>query len=588
MRQIFNWEWGGDPPHFAGRAAELQAVLDALERGRAPLVVGRRGVGKTCLIRKVESVLQEKGWLIQPRPRALPRHLTMTAVEAACVLIEAATTYATKTRTERQESSAIGFRTETEPEHAEQEEPSSVLAPFAALTPLELKEHLSQMGTGELGTQMARLLAHVVGPGGQQGVRGLVVILDEFQMFAGSQQTRPIDMLVSAIAQCRELKVACRFILAGMPLAKSVVSASLGGAVDLVRIIEIGHLTNAEAAEAMQRPLEAASLTFQPDLVDQIVKDTAGHPKLVQFYAQGILDFCPEGSTYSLAQYRHVSHRIEAAFYGETYPDIESLPDVQLDVLWATARALEKKAAEEHTSPELALVSPKEIRQFVEMERTGLQHYLDTLMSPGAEFIYKASRARYGILKPLLWKRLLQMRGDQALGDAFEGRTELAIPAESLADETRAMIALKNFIHDATRNSQQVWIIDEYWRADCVRDYLHLVDSHADIYLATRFERRHPDGKKVFEELRKLRAARAGRVLIANLEGPSSAFPVKGRYIIIGDSIGIESSQSFASLGNRVCTIGRMTPSQVRVILEEVEDLIPRMEEIPQKGESAT
>ena len=249
-------------------------------------------------------------------------------------------------------------------------------------------------------------------------------------------------------------------------------------------------------------------------------------------------------------------------------------------MLWAIARTVEWKAAQEKTSPELALVKPREIRQFLDIDKGNLQHYLKELMAPGAEYVYKARRGEYGLLKPLMWKLLLQVRGDMATGKAFEGQRDLEIPAGSLDNETKATIALKNYILQATRNSQQVWIVDEYWRSSCVSDYLHLVDLQADVYLLTRFERQRSDGRKTFDELRKLRGARSGRVFIANLEGASSAFPVKGRYIIVGDSHGIESSHSFADIGRRPCTVSKLTTPQIRLILGNIERFRSRMEEI--------
>jgi len=579
---IFNPDWGGRPPHFVGRQEELRVLLNAVQRGRAPLIVGRRGVGKTCLIRKAEERLTDDGWVVQPRPWAVHRSLSIGAAEAAGVLIRAAQTYAFKTSEEVPTPKQIGFVGPGSPDDTEPENDNEdrELPAFAAMAPAELRESLAAMGTDELASEVSVFLEQTVGAGGHGGKKGLVVILDEFQMFAGSEQTSPIDLLVGVITRCKEMGVACRFILAGMPIAKSFITSALGGAVSQVSMIEIGHLSREEAVDAIQTPLSAAGISFEPELIDRIIDDTAAHPKLVQFFSQGVLDLCPESESYSAGHYEVIAPRIEELFWEESYPDIDSLPTQKAEVLWAMARAVEWKAAKEKISPELAVVRPKEIRQFLDIDRGNLRYYLTELMAPGAEYVYKARRGDYGLLKPLMWKLLLQMRVDVAAGLAFEGQRNLEIPADSLDNETKATIALKNYIVQATKNSQQVWIVDEYWKASCVSDYLHLVDSRADIYLLTRFERQRPDGRKTFDELRKLRAARAGGISIANLEGPSSAFPVKGRYIIIGDSHGIESSHSFADIGKRACTVSKLTTQQIRLILSKIEGLRGRMEDI--------
>ena len=309
---IFNPDWGGRPPHFAGRREELRSLLEAVQRGRAPLIVGRRGVGKTCLIRKAEDRLVAEGWIVQPRPWAVHRSLTMSAVEAAGVLIRAAQTYVLKTSDDVPSVRRIGFVQPDGPdeETSDENNEDTELPAFAAMAPLELRESLSAMGADELASEVSAFLEQTVGSGGQRGKKGLVVILDEFQMFAGSEQTSPIDLLVGVITRCKEMGVACRFVLAGMPIAKSFVTAALGGAVSRVSMIEVGHLSREEAIDAIQTPLSVAGIRFEAELVDRIITDTAAHPRLLQFFSQGVLDLCPESESYSAGHYEIIAPKI--------------------------------------------------------------------------------------------------------------------------------------------------------------------------------------------------------------------------------------------------------------------------------------
>ncbi|MBU1914137.1 MAG: hypothetical protein KJ563_02955, partial [Candidatus Thermoplasmatota archaeon] len=294
---------------------------------------------------------------------------------------------------------------------------------------------------------------------------------------------------------------------------------------------------------------------------------------------QSLLDLCREGEVYTLAQYLEVAGDIEQRYFDEHYSEIEQLPDKRLDALWGIARAVEWKAGEKQISPELACVNPRDIRQFLEMKSSDLQHQIDTLKEPGSEYVYQAARATYGLLRPLLWKRLLRLKGEKAALEAFDYKPMKEMGPENFDDPTKARMWLKEFIAEGTRHSQSIWAYDEYWRESCVKDFLEAADRRADIFLVTRFEEQKLEGRKIRQALQALRYAREGRILLKNYEGPSNVVPIKGRLILIGESIGIHSSQSFAEVGKRECIVNRMSQAQIRNYLEALRKLLPDMEE---------
>lgn len=579
-KQIFRPSWGALPPHFVGRRQEIDDIKRMVAAGLAvPLLVGRRGVGKTCLIRKVLDDLEQEGWIVEPPDWASTPDRSMTPSEAATLIVDAAMSYQRKVSppTPRGPSRRpMGFESAAEPQTVGGEENED--ASFSVLAPLDLRRQLEEMGTRRAARFVSELLQKMVAP--TSGHHGLLVVVDELHMQGIDVEESPIGMLAQIIAQCRELEVPVRFILAGMPLAAVQMEKSLGGGIDLIHTITVGHFTLSETREAISRPLADAGKEFEELLIRRIHVDTDGHPKLVQFFAQSVLDLCREEQVYSLAQYGEVVAKIEELYFRKHYHEVLSLPEKRLEVLWTMARAAEWRAERDHKSPEQICVSPRDIRQFSEIEPSYLDRQLGILMQPGGDYIYKADRALYGFLKPLLWKYLLRWRGERALVATFRDQAKIDIDPSKFDDPTKARVQLKRFIAEATRASQQAWFVDEYWRAECVQDYLEAVNELSDIYLFIRLEPRGPDWRRLNKRLENLRKARKGRVLVANFEGPSSSFPIKGRLIIAGPDVGVESSQSFADLGKRLCTVSMLTRQQIAVVLDKLRAFESRLEEI--------
>lgn len=91
MNNPFTPTFGVTPPLLVGRDAEIDAVLDALDDGvgspgRATLITGARGAGKTVTLNAIEDAATHRGWLVISETvrqgvvadlveQILPRHL---------------------------------------------------------------------------------------------------------------------------------------------------------------------------------------------------------------------------------------------------------------------------------------------------------------------------------------------------------------------------------------------------------------------------------------------------------------------------------------------------------------------------------
>lgn len=68
-RSPFRPSFGSNPPLVAGRDAVLDEIADALDggpgtAGRASLITGNRGIGKTVVLNEAEALARERSWLV--------------------------------------------------------------------------------------------------------------------------------------------------------------------------------------------------------------------------------------------------------------------------------------------------------------------------------------------------------------------------------------------------------------------------------------------------------------------------------------------------------------------------------------------
>jgi len=576
---IFHHGWGALPPHFAGRRKERDKILRMISSGSSvPLLIGRRGVGKTCLIKNIIREVTEEGWIVLPKVWATAGDKSMTAPQAANLIMSCAVTYHRLTSPPIQVVPAeIGFDRPNHLPESNTDLSSSMLSPM--LYSLELTRMFEDSGARGVADVVSQALQYLVTQSNTH--KGLIIVLDEFHLYGAKNEYSPINMIAHIITFCRELGIPCRFILAGMPIAQVILEKHLGGGIDLINSIYIDHLSFSETIEAIELPLKQAGVTFDKALLERIYQDTTGHPKLVQYFSQSVIDLCRRGDIYTIDQYREVQRKIEDNFFESTYQNVISIPPVRLEVLRACARASVWRAEEDNHATETCLFSPKDILLFINQSASRLNEDLRILMLPGNEYIYKADRGKYGFLKPLLWKYLLRLKGEEVLIDAFPSGRQQPIGPKTFKSVPEARIWLKKYISDSSEYSQRIYIIDEYWSSECVDLYLESVNSHTSIYIFSHFNSPGKEYILTKNKLTALRKARKGRVFWFDQSGGShSIFFIKGRYILCVNGLGIQSSESFKDIGNRPGTVSILTNEQHLDIMELIEKKSGYMVEI--------
>lgn len=260
---------GQTPAVLTGRDDELarfETTLLRLERGRSaqcPLIVGRRGVGKTVLLNEFAR-------------RALARDWVVVEHE----LTPAGDLFSTTTRLVREALLQIA------PVSAWKRGARRV---SAFLESLELTYQIAglRIGTGDsddavvASSDVSRDLTELLVALGQAAAeheRGVALLLDELQ-FA---QTPPLAALVNALHKVAQRQLPVTLVAAGLPQTRGVLAEAASYAERMFDPVEVGPLGDDDARRALAEPAEHEDVAFEEDALAAAVGFTQGYPYFLQ------------------------------------------------------------------------------------------------------------------------------------------------------------------------------------------------------------------------------------------------------------------------------------------------------------------
>jgi hypothetical protein len=225
---------GHPPAHLAGRDGALDAfdvVLDRVEAGRpaaAPLLGGLRGTGTSVLLGTFARRAADRGWVVGEADLA-------PGADLSAVLARLATRAAVQ------------------------------LAPGApavpGVPPEDLEESLTTLGTA------ARTAS-----------RGVVLALDDLHTTDRAQ----LGGLLAALAQVARRGLPLVVTAGGLPSVTAQVAAAGPAAAGVFAPVEVGPLSDLDAARALARPALAEGVRFARSALAAAVDASRGVPVLVQ------------------------------------------------------------------------------------------------------------------------------------------------------------------------------------------------------------------------------------------------------------------------------------------------------------------
>lgn len=263
---------GTPPPELAGRDDILERAAIALDRirsgraARSVILYGLRGVGKTVLLNKIRQSAEARGFstapIEAPEERSLPA-LLIPALRSALIRLN---------RGEALKSAMA----------------KAMGAIASAAKALKLKYQDIELGidlgsergvadSGDLETDLADLFM-AVGAAAQERSTAFVLAIDELQYIPEDQ----FAALIAAIHRVSQNSLPITLIAAGLPQLLGNAGRAKSYAERLFEFISVDRLDVGAATVAVRNPALKAGIEFNPEALNEILRQTQGYPYFLQ------------------------------------------------------------------------------------------------------------------------------------------------------------------------------------------------------------------------------------------------------------------------------------------------------------------
>lgn len=286
LLDLFKPGAGSVPPALTGRAREIDALGDLLRplcKGEAPpreaVLYGPRGNGKTVLLERfIRQCRAADVQVVDLRPKEIESHADL----AALLLHD--------------DKAVPGLLAQVKPDNLTFGVPGIGSAGWQALAPAE-KEALR-----------TRHLKGLLAARCQDAP--LVVALDE----AHTLDVGVGGALLNLSEALRKSGAPFLLAMAGTPNLRGHLAGMNATFWSRAEKLAVGRLDAAATRQALQRPLERLSVTFEDEALDRVVADSQAYPYFIQLWGK---ELC-----HALATAAH-THRITTRVVEQTLPAVE-------------------------------------------------------------------------------------------------------------------------------------------------------------------------------------------------------------------------------------------------------------------------
>jgi hypothetical protein len=272
MQNPFSPGAGSPPPELAGRAPVLEQArltLGRIKAGRPErsfLLAGLRGVGKTVLLNKIRELADSDGYravLIEAHEGKPLATLLLPALRQLLISLDRMANISQKAKR--------GLR---------------ILKSF--FNALKIKYQDIEIGldidpevgiadSGSLEADLSEVFI-ALGEAAADRRTAIALIIDEMQ-YLNEEELSALIMAMHQISQ-RQLPVV--LIGAGLPQLVALSGRSKSYAERLFQFPEVGALQPADAAAAVQEPVQEQGIQFTEDALQEIIRQTRGYPYFLQ------------------------------------------------------------------------------------------------------------------------------------------------------------------------------------------------------------------------------------------------------------------------------------------------------------------
>lgn len=263
---------GTPPPELAGRDDLIERAAVALDRIRAGrsarsfVFYGLRGVGKTVLLNKVRTDAEARGFccvtMEAPEERSLPA-LMSPALRAA--LLKLSRGKSAKDTLLQALRALAGFVKSMKVKYKDLE------------VGMEQPPEAGVADSGDLESDLTDLLG-AVGEAAAGRSTAFVLFIDELQYVEEEQ----LAALITALHRASQNQLPVTMVAAGLPQLVGQTGRAKSYAERLFEFMAIGSLDEEAARSALCVPAEKEGVSFDPDAIKKILRQTSGYPYFLQ------------------------------------------------------------------------------------------------------------------------------------------------------------------------------------------------------------------------------------------------------------------------------------------------------------------
>jgi len=284
LRNPFAPGAGNQPPELAGRReilAQADIVLARAELGRHAksfILIGLRGVGKTVLLVRIETMARERGMhavLVEsPEDKPLPRLIIPPLRQ---ILLSLDRQGAISGQVKRSLRALRSFANGLKLKYGELE------------VGLDIDPEVGVADSGDLERDLADLIVEV-GAAAKARKTVIALLMDEMQYLSEEH----LSALIMAIHRANQRQLPVVLIGAGLPQLVGNMGRSKSYAERLFDFPSIGPLSNDDAAAAISGPIAHEEERIQGLAVQRIVERSQGYPYFLQVWGYQSWNHAPK------------------------------------------------------------------------------------------------------------------------------------------------------------------------------------------------------------------------------------------------------------------------------------------------------
>lgn len=263
---------GSPPPELVGRdpiLTQARILLGRVRQKKAEkslMLTGLRGVGKTVLLNEVERIARQEDY----RTISVEAHEdkplgALIAPPLKSLLFELDRMKGAVDKVKRGLAVLRSFVGAIK------------LKVGDATLGLDIEPEKGSADSGDIETDLPAVFV-AVGEAAEDRRAAVALFVDEVQYFSPKE----LGALIMAMHKMQQRQLPVVLLAAGLPILPALAGESKSYAERLFSFPDVGALSAADAAKALQDPARAAGVTFAPDALGEIYRMTRGYPYFVQ------------------------------------------------------------------------------------------------------------------------------------------------------------------------------------------------------------------------------------------------------------------------------------------------------------------